>query len=85
MHNRTVSRVGFNVLLADMDTSQKTTYRWSKRRKEAGIKPALDVQSFERVSDAKKESGKYDFIVFDGLPSTGDNLSSKKTNQMANM
>ena len=80
-----LAKLGFNVLIADMDIAQKTTYRWSEKRKREKILPHVTVKSYHSVKDAKKDIPNYDFVIFDGLPSTGDETSKKKTIQMGEM
>lgn len=59
---------GWEVLIADMDTSQSTSYEWSSRRLENGIEPVVSVQQFPTTERAMKLSDHYDLIVFDGAP-----------------
>lgn len=56
------------VLIADCDPSQATSFHWHSRRLAAGIEPTLNVQQFGRVSDIMKVAGHYDFVVIDGAP-----------------
>ena len=57
-----------NVLIADCDPSQATSYHWHSRRIEMGIEPVLNVQQFGRVQSILKVADSYDFIVIDGAP-----------------
>ena len=67
MIGRTYAEAGWKVLLADMDNSQSSLVEWNALRRHHQIAPALEVRSFERVSEALVESA-YDLIVFDGAP-----------------
>ncbi len=62
------ARIGWRVLIADMDTSQSTSYEWNLRREEHKVKPAITVERFTTVEQALELDPKYDLIVFDGAP-----------------
>ncbi len=74
-----LARLNFKVLIADMDISQQTTMRWWKRRIDSNIKPHVDVKSYKKVKDIEADMKDYNFVIFDGLPSTGDKTTSAKT------
>ncbi len=57
-----------NILIADCDPSQATSFHWHSRRLEAAIEPTLNVQQFGRVSDIMKVVDNYDLIIIDGAP-----------------
>lgn len=57
-----------DVLIADMDVSQSTSFIWNGRRLENDIQPNIGVQQFRKVEAALKLEDKYDAIVFDGAP-----------------
>ncbi len=56
------------VLIADMDVAQSTSFTWNGRRLENNIAPEISVQQFRKVDSALKMADKYDVIVFDGAP-----------------
>ena len=58
----------WKVLLADMDSSQNSLVEWNIFRQKHSIKPALNVKSYNRVSDALEEASSYDIIILDGAP-----------------
>lgn len=59
---------GWNVKIADMDTSQSTTFNWNSRRLKNNIAPSLRVEQFRRVEEAVKIADGYDLLLFDGAP-----------------
>ena len=59
---------GWNVKIADMDTSQSTSFNWNSRRLKNNIEPILRVEQFRRVEDAIKIANGYDLMLFDGAP-----------------
>ena len=54
-----------NTLLVDLDIQQKTSQEWSERRKQQGIKPLINCQSFPYFSDKLLKSN-YDYLIIDG-------------------
>ena len=40
------ARVSWNVLIADMDSSQSTSYEWSLRRQKNKVSPLIHVERF---------------------------------------
>ncbi len=58
----------WDVLIADMDVSQATSFNWNSRRLSAGIEPNLAVMQFSTVQNALKQGQKHDLVVFDGAP-----------------
>lgn len=63
------TRAGWRVLLADIDAQQKTSNRWSeKRRNAAGIVPQVEAVGFWTTSQALEASRDYDLTVIDGAP-----------------
>ena len=58
----------FDVLIADMDTSQSTSFLWNSRRMNNEIKPDISVQQFRTVSSAIKQGEKFEVLIFDGAP-----------------
>lgn len=66
----------WNVLIADMDVKQGTTFEWNSRRLNADLQPELQVQQFSSVTSSQKVKDSYDLIVYDGTPhSTTDTLA----------
>lgn len=68
MIGREYTAAKWKVLLADMDSSQSSLVEWNVFRKSNAIMPVLDIQSFERVSDALAQGNLYDMVIFDGAP-----------------
>ena len=58
----------WEVLLADMDISQATSFSWNSRRLEAGLEPEIQVMQFSTVDKAMNKANNYDLVVFDGAP-----------------
>jgi chromosome partitioning protein len=58
----------FDALIADMDTSQSTSFLWNSRRMNNEIKPDISVQQFRTVSSALKQGEKFEVLIFDGAP-----------------
>lgn len=62
------ARMGWKVLIADMDTSQSTSFEWNALRKQYNIEPKLDVHRFNTVEQVLKIAHNYDLVAFDGAP-----------------
>lgn len=62
------ARANWEVKIADMDTSQGTSFNWQQRRLEYGVEPEVAVEMFNSVSKALRISENYDLVVFDGAP-----------------
>ena len=58
----------WDVVIADMDMSQGTSFNWSKRRIENRIEPPVNVRPFSRVEQALKEADQYHVMIFDCAP-----------------
>ena len=58
----------WQVLLADMDPSQATAYRWSQWRKENTMKPDIDARPYESPEQVLADAGKYHIVIVDGAP-----------------
>lgn len=58
----------FDVLIADMDTSQGTSFLWNNRRMANEVKPDISVQQFRTVDNAVKQGNKFEALIFDGAP-----------------
>lgn len=74
---------GWNVKIADMDTSQSTSYNWNSRRLQNDIQPTIRVEQFRRVEDVVKVADQYDLIIFDGAPhATRETLDIAKVSDL---
>lgn len=62
------ARMGWKVLIADMDTSQSTSFEWNALRNQYNIEPKLDVHRFNTVDQVLKIADNYDLVAFDGAP-----------------
>lgn len=63
------TRANWNVLLADIDSSQSTSKNWNeKRRNDAKIKPVVNCQNFSVTYKALNLASDFDLIVLDGAP-----------------
>jgi chromosome partitioning protein len=65
---REYSNNDWNVLIADLDTSQSTSFEWNTRRMNNGIEPFISVQQFPSVDRVLKVADNYDLVLFDGAP-----------------
>ncbi|MEF2228705.1 MAG: ParA family protein [Candidatus Cardinium sp.] len=74
------ARVDWNVLIADMDSSQSTSYEWNLRREKNKINPSIHVERFTDVEDAIQVHESYDLVIFDGAPH-----ASRMTKNIANI
>ena len=72
------ARSGWEVLIADLDPSQGTSFEWNSRRIENGVEPEISVQQFGSVDRVLKIADKYDLVVYDGAPH-----STRATEQIA--
>lgn len=59
---------GTDTLIADMDTSQSTTFEWQTDRVQHEGLPPVAVQTFGTAALALRASAKYDLTIFDGAP-----------------
>ena len=77
------ARAGWNVKLADMDTSQSTSFKWQSRRLKNEITPTISVEQFNKVDQALKVADTYDLVVFDAPPhSTNGTLQIAKRSDL---
>ena len=60
--------IGWNSKIADLDTSQGTSFQWRSRRLENKIEPDVPVEQFGQVEKALKIADQYDLLIFDGAP-----------------
>lgn len=58
----------WDVLIADMDISQGTSYHWQSRRLQNNIQPEINVQQFSSIDRVLRQKDSYDLIVIDGAP-----------------
>lgn len=65
---REYAAAGWNVKIADLDTSQGTSFNWQARRLTHGIEPAVAVERFGSVEVAVKIADHYDLLLLDGAP-----------------
>lgn len=65
---RELSKDGFRVKIADLDTQQTTSTLWAADRSENGIEPDIQVQPFGNVRLALAESKLFDAYILDGRP-----------------
>lgn len=75
---REYANSGWEVKIADMDSSQATSYNWHRRRIENQLEPSVAVEMFSNVGRVNRIENNYDLIVFDGAPH-----SSRTTLQIA--
>lgn len=63
------TRAKWNVLLADIDSSQSTSKNWNeKRRNDAKIKPMVNCQTFSVTYKALNLASDFDLVIVDGAP-----------------
>ncbi|TSJ81151.1 MAG: ParA family protein [Candidatus Cardinium sp.] len=74
------ARVDWNVLIADMDSSQSTSYEWNLRRQKNKVSPLIHVERFIDVEDTIQVQESYDLVIFDGAPH-----ASRMTKSIANI
>ncbi|MBA7495583.1 hypothetical protein ES702_06170 [subsurface metagenome] len=58
----------WQVLIADLDTSQSTSFEWNSRRLNNEIDPYISVQQFPSVDRVMKIEDSHDLVLFDGAP-----------------
>lgn len=61
-----MARVGWRVLIADLDAAQGTSTQWHHRRTAAGVEPEVAVMRFRSVARAAAEAERYDLVIMDG-------------------
>ena len=74
-----VKKKGLNVLLADCDHQQKTSYEWTQWRKENNILPLIKSEIFNSVSAVGKLGKDYDLIIIDGPARTSQGTKELAT------
>lgn len=75
---REYAAAGWDVLVADMDIQQGTSFDWYTRRLESALEPDFSVQKFSSVDKAVRQGEKYDLVIFDGAPH-----ATRQTQQIA--
>ncbi|MEX3946045.1 ParA family protein, partial [Paraburkholderia sp. BR10937] len=57
---------GLKTKVADLDTQQGTTVDWHRTRMDAGIEPAVSVESFKTAAQALAIVDGFDILILDG-------------------
>jgi len=65
---RELSKDGFSVKIADLDTQQITCTDWASDRAESNIEPEIQVQPFGNIKTAIEEAHRFDVYILDGKP-----------------
>lgn len=65
---RELSKDGFVVKIADLDTQQTTCTEWAADRAEVGMEPEIQVQPFGNIKTALAEANRFDAYILDGRP-----------------
>jgi chromosome partitioning protein len=73
------ARNKYQVLIADMDTSQATATSWGTDRLRNEIEPRVYVQAYSKMNDVDSQKDNYDLVVIDGAPA-----SNRQTLEIAN-
>jgi chromosome partitioning protein len=60
-----VAQARLKVRLADLDTQQRTLVRWGEARRESRVAPAITVEEYASVEDARKAAVNDDLLVVD--------------------
>ena len=60
--------IGWNIKIADLDTSQATSFKWRTRRLQNNIEPDVPVEQFGNVQRALAVADHYDMVILDGAP-----------------
>ena len=56
---------GLRVKVADLDTQQGTSVDWHRTRMDAGIEPAVSVESYKTAAQALAVADKFDILILD--------------------
>lgn len=64
---------GWDVHIADMDTTQLTTLQWATKRAELGVQPEVDVAAYQTPKSAIKSAKRCDLLIIDGTPYASTN------------
>lgn len=57
---------GLKTKVADLDTQQGTSVDWHRTRMDAGIEPAVSVESFKTAGQALAIANGFDILILDG-------------------
>jgi chromosome partitioning protein len=57
---------GLKTKVADLDTQQGTTVDWHRTRMDAGLEPAVSVESYRTAAQALAVADGYDILILDG-------------------
>lgn len=60
------ARNGWAVHVADLDRAQQTFFKWTQRRAEAGIEPAIEAALYGDPKAALKAAANADVLIVDG-------------------
>lgn len=66
--SREYAAAGWDVKIADLDTSQATCTEWKRLREQHGREPLVAVEPFGKVKQAQKHAQNYDLLIFDAPP-----------------
>lgn len=74
---------GWDVHVADMDTTQQSTVNWADRRDAVGIEPTVDAAMYRNPQSALRSVSRCDLLVIDGTPyATQDTVELAKSSDM---
>lgn len=59
---------GWDVHIADMDTTQQSTVHWAERRDSEGIEPSIDTAMYRNPNSALRATNRCNLLVIDGTP-----------------
>ncbi len=61
-------KAGWDVHVADMDTTQQSTVNWAERRDAIGVEPSVDAAMYRNPQSALKSISRCQLLVIDGTP-----------------
>ena len=64
---------GWDVHVADMDTTQQSTLDWAERRDAIGVDPSIDTATYRNPQSALRSISRCDLLVIDGTPYATEN------------
>lgn len=74
---------GWDVHVADMDTTQQSTVNWAERRDAIGVLPTIDAAMYRNPQSALRSVARCDLLVIDGTPyATQDTLELAKESDL---
>ena len=62
------AHAGYKVKILDFNVKQTTSVDWAARRMAAGITPSVPAQPFSQLTQAVRDVGDANMVVFDGKP-----------------